>query len=469
MSPSPLALAREELAGQDAWLVGGAVRDDLIGRMPAESAPDIDVVLPGSPRRAAEAIRRAAGPGVAAFALSEQFGGWRVAGGGWQVDLVPVQGSGLEEDLRARDLTVNAIARPLAGGPEVDPTGGRADLEAGILRMASARSFIDDPLRVLRLARLSAQLGMDIDPATEAAAREAAPGLGQVAAERIFSELSLTLGAADPRSGMQRVAMLGAEAVVLPELDSLRGVEQTRYHHLDAHGHTLEVVERVSDLEADPAFAAGARSPEVSRVLDEPFADGLARSSALRWAALLHDIAKPQTRFVAEDGRVGFPGHDREGARVAREIMGRLRASDRLATYVAAITEAHLLLGFLVHRRPVGPAETFDYLAACDPLGVDVTLLSVADRLATRGRKSEEAIEAHMEVARPMMEAALDWHRDGPPRSPIAGDALAERLGMDPGPRLGELLAGIQRAVYTGEVVGEDEAVAWASRELAEG
>ena len=280
MSPSPLALAREQLAGQEAWLVGGAVRDDLLGRMPAESAPDIDVVVPGPPQPAAEAIRRAAGPGVAAFELSEQFGGWRVAGRGWQVDLVPAQGSGLEEDLRARDLTVNAIARPLDGGPEIDPTGGRADLEAGILRMASSRSFTDDPLRVLRLARLAAQLGMETDPATGQAARDAAPGLDDVAAERIFTELSLIIGSPDPRSGMEQVGSLGAEAVVLPELENLRGVEQTRYHHLDAHGHTLEVVERVGELGSDPAFVAGARSAEVSALLDEPLANGLTRAGA---------------------------------------------------------------------------------------------------------------------------------------------------------------------------------------------
>ena len=154
---------------------------------------------------------------------------------------------------------------------------------------------------------------------------------------------------------------------------------------------------------------------------------------------------------------------------MAREILGRLRASDRLASYVAAITECHLLLGFLVHRQPLSAADYYDYLDACDPVEVDVTLLSVADRLATRGRKADESIAAHMEVAQPVMSAALDWRRDGRPAAQVPGDELAAELGIEPGPRLGELLAGIERASYAGEVSGREEAVAWARESLDSG
>lgn len=467
MTISPLALAQEELAGQEAWLVGGAVRDDLLGRIPASEATDIDLALPGDVAGAAEALRRRAGAGVAAFQLSDQFGGWRVAGDGWQVDCIPLQGATLEEDLRARDLTVNAIARPLAGGEPIDPTGGIADLESGTLRIAAPGSFALDPLRVLRVARLAAQLGMEAEPQTLSAARATAPALEEVAAERVFQELSLLLTGTDPHTGLELLAETGAEPVVLPELSALRGVEQTRYHHLDAHGHTLEVVERVAGLASDPGPVAGGRDDELVAVLQEPLADGLTRGEALRWAALLHDIAKPRTRAVSGEGRVGFPGHDREGALMARQILGRLRASDRLASYVAGITEAHLLLGFLVHQQPIDPGMRFDYLDACDPVEVDVTLLSIADRLATRGRKADEAIAAHMEVATPMLGAALDWRRDGRPRSPLPGDELARALELEPGPRLGELLAGVERAVYTGEVQDPDGAVAWARSALS--
>lgn len=469
MTVSPLEIARAELRGRQAWLVGGAVRDDLLGRTPVDQALDVDIAIAGSAGEAARALRKACGPGVAAFELSDQYGGWRVAGGDWQVDLIPLQGETLEEDLMGRDLTVNAIARPLDGGPEIDPSGGVADLRAGLLRMVGAEAFTDDPLRVLRLARLSSQLQMAIEDETVLAARESASGLDRVASERVFAELSAILASSAPEAGMATVADLGAEAVVLPELAALRGVEQTRYHHLDAHGHTLEVLQRAAELEADPSVVAGERAAEVADILAEPLADGLSRGVALRWAALLHDIAKPQTRAVSPEGRVGFPGHDREGAAMAREILGRLRASDRLASYVAAITETHLLLGFLVHRQPLSAADFYDYLDACDPVEVDVTLLSVADRLATRGRKADESIAAHMEVAQPVMSAALDWRRDGRPAAQLPGDELAAELGIEPGPRLGELLAGIERASYAGDVSGREEAVAWARESLKSG
>lgn len=469
MSPSPLELARASLQGQDAWLVGGALRDELLGLRSADEARDIDLAVVGEAAGVARRLREISGPGVAAFELSDQYGGWRVAGEDWQVDLIPLQGPALEDDLLQRDLTVNAIARPVGDGELVDPTGGVDDLERGILRMVGPEAFESDPLRVLRLARLACQLGLEIDGPTSLAATGAAPGLERVAAERVFAELCAILSCDAPQAGMATVAELGGEAVLLPELAALRGVEQTRYHHLDAHGHTLEVLQRTAELQEDPSDVAGERSAEVRTMLAEPLADGISRGTALRWAALLHDIAKPRTRAVSDEGRVGFPGHDRLGAQMAREILGRLRASGRLAGHVAAMTEAHLLLGFMVHRQPLTAGDYYDYLHACDPVEVDVTLLSVADRLATRGRKADESISAHMEVARPVLAAALDWRESGGPSAPIPGDELARELGIEPGPQLGELLAGLSRAVYTGEVNGREEAVDWARGSIAGG
>ena len=163
----PLALAREALNGRRAWLVGGAVRDRLLGRQTF----DLDVVVDGPPEEAAKALGRAGR--AAAFPLSDAFGVWRVVARDhrWQVDLLPVNGDSIEADLAARDFTVNAIAEPLAGGEAIDPFGGRADLAAGRLRMVSAQAFAADPLRVLRAARLACELHLEPDPETRAAAR----------------------------------------------------------------------------------------------------------------------------------------------------------------------------------------------------------------------------------------------------------------------------------------------------------
>ena len=143
-------------------------------------------------------------------------------------------------------------------------------------------------------------------------------------------------------------------------------------------------------------------------LLAEPLADELTRGGALRFGALLHDAAKPQTRVDLGDGRIGFPHHDVEGAELSRAVLARLRASERLRTHVAALARHHLRLGFLVHEAPLDRRAVFRYLRACEPVGADVTLLSIADRLATRGRNADEAIASHLALARPLLEEALN-------------------------------------------------------------
>jgi poly(A) polymerase len=459
-----LDAARRALPGTPAWLVGGTVRDRLLDR----PTTDLDLAVAGDVEVAARALARAARAAV--FPLSEDFGAWRVVAkrAGWQADLSPLLGATIEEDLAQRDFTVNAIAEPLAGGPLVDPTGGQADLAARLLRMVSAGAFAADPLRVLRLARFACELGLAVDPATVEAARARHRGLADVAAERVFGELKRIVAAPDPLAGLELMEQAGATAVVLPELDALGGVEQSAYHHLDVYEHTLEVLREAVALERDPAAALGEQHAEAVRaLLAEPLADELTRGTALRFGALLHDVAKPQTRAISEQGRISFFHHDAIGADVARDVLARLHASERLRGHVAALTRHHLRLGFLVREQPLSRRAEHRYLKACAPVAADVTLLSVADRLATRGRKADEAIEKHLLLARELIGPALAWHASGPPRVPIRGDELADALGIARGPQLGELLAELEEATYAGEVTTREDAIAHARDWLA--
>lgn len=177
-------LVRELLAGEEAWFVGGAVRDELLGR----DVLDVDVACV-EPQRAARAYARRSGG--APFALSEQHGAWRVAlAGGRTVDFVALQGSSIDADLGARDFTVNAIAVPVAGGEPVDPFDGRGDLARRTLRRLSERIFEDDPLRLLRAVRLEDELGLRLDAETERLVRAHAALAARPAGERILAELS---------------------------------------------------------------------------------------------------------------------------------------------------------------------------------------------------------------------------------------------------------------------------------------
>jgi len=454
-----LQAARAALAGERAWLVGGAVRDRLLGRLPID---DLDLVIDGDVRSAARALARI-GDGTA-FALSEAFGAWRVTAPrtGWQVDLMPLAGASIEEDLARRDFTVNALAEPLRGGELVDPDGGLADLEARRLRMVSPAAFDDDPLRVVRLARLACELGLDPEAATVAAARIRAPRLSEVAPERVFAELRRLLVTPAALEGLDLMDRLGVTAAVLPELAAVRGVKQSRFHHLDVYEHTLAVLVELMALEHDPTDAFGELAGAVSEVLREPLADELTRGQALRLGALLHDVGKPQTRAVASDGRVTFRGHDDLGAQQARAVLTRLRCSERLRAHVAALVRHHLRLGFLVHERPLEPRAVHAYLRTCEPVEVDVTVLSVADRLATRGDNAEAAIAAHVDLARELMGAALRWRVEGPPRPLLRGDELAAGMDELPGPGLGEALAELEAAQYAGEIATRDGALTWA-------
>ena len=296
------------------------------------------MVVDGDPAQAARAIARAA-RGAACFALSQDFGSWRVVAreDAWQVDVEPLRGGTIEADLALRDFTVNAIAEPIAGGAPIDPLGGAADLRARRLRMAGARR-LRAPTRCACCGSCASRSSWSWSPtptrcAPRARSRARAwSGLGRARVRGAAADHRRARGTPGSRAD----GPLGATAVVLPELEALRGVEQSRFHHLDVYGHTLEVLDRVVELttgtsatgDADATGAEATRADaeldaciaphraEIELLLAEPLADEMTRGEALRWGALLHDAAKPLTREVRpEDGRVTFIGHDVRGRR----------------------------------------------------------------------------------------------------------------------------------------------------------
>jgi poly(A) polymerase len=460
LAASPLvALARRALGGRDdVWIAGGAVRDAALGH----AVTDLDLAVGADPATVAKAIARE--DGGHSFELSAEFATWRAvaADRSWQVDATALRGETIEADLAARDFTLGAVAVPLAGGDPIDPHGGLADLERRVLRVVGEGSFAADPLRLLRAARLAAGLGLEIDPDTAALARREASRAAESAGERQLAELRQLVGGPDPLRGMTLLDDLGLTAAVLPELEALRGVEQGPNHHLDVHGHTMAVLERTLEVEADLERFAGPRAAEVGELLAEPLGDEMTRKTALRLGALLHDIGKPATRGE-RDGYVTFIGHDREGAAIVAGICTRLRAGQRVTGHLQGLTRHHLRLGFLVHEAPLPPRRVHEYLRATWPVGPDVTLLTIADRLSARGQgpfATDEAVQAHLDLAREMLAAALDWRREGPPAPLVRGDELAAAVGIEPGPELGELLGELEAAQYAGEISTREEAIA---------
>jgi poly(A) polymerase len=453
----------------DAWIVGGSLRDELLGR----PVRDVDVTVAGDPAQAARALaEQVRGP---VFRLSEAFGAWRVIDRRAErvYDFAPLQGETIEADLAKRDFTVNAMARPIElealgapGGdaPLIDPLGGRADLDSRTLRVLGPEAYESDPLRTLRLARFAAELGFAPDPETERLTQAVAPRVADAAGERVFGELRRLVVADGVLAGLGLADRLGVLDAVLPELTALHGVDQSDYHHLDVYDHTLEVLGQQLEVETRLDELFGADAARLRGVLAEPLGDELTRGEAMRFAALVHDIGKPPTRDVRADGRITFMGHDALGERMVHDLCRRLRTSERFARFLAGLTRHHLVLGFLVHERPLDRTQVYRYLRRTAPVEVEVTLLSCADRLATRGRRADEATAVHLELAAELMTAALDWHEHGPPRVPVRGDDLAEELGIEPGPELGRLLGELEEAAYVGHAGTREQAIALARR-----
>ncbi len=459
LDAAPLVgLARGALQGEDGvWIVGGAVRDALLER----EVTDLDLAVGGDPARVARAVAEAGDGHV--FELSAEFATWRAAARdrSWQLDATALRGETIESDLAGRDFTLGAVAVPLAGGEPIDPRGGIEDLQRRLLRAVAEDSFDADPLRLLRAARIAAELELQIDPGTVALARSRAGRAAEPAGERQLAELRRLLGGPHPLRGLALLDELGLTAVVLPELEALRGVEQGPNHHLDVFGHTLAVLEQTLAVESDLERFAGERAAETRALLEEPLAEEMTHGTALRFGALLHDIGKPATKGE-HDGHVTFIGHDGTGAEIVAGICRRLRAGGKLTRHLQALTRHHLRLGFMVHEAPLPPRRVHEYLRVTEPVSADVTLLTVADRLSARGSgpfATDEAIEAHLDLARTMLAAALDWRREGPPEPLLRGGELAERLGIAPGPELGDLLAELEAAQYAGEVSTPEEAL----------
>ena len=279
------------------------------------------------------------------------------------------------------------MAEPAAGGELVDPHGGSDDLAARRLRMVSGGALASDPLRTLRAVRLSAELGFD-DRAGDAGG--GAPARAGPRRRRRRADLRRAQARRRrPRAGRRDAAARGRRrrrrsccrssrrCAASGRTSSTTSTSTTTRSRSSTRSRGWSATRRRS------ARARRRRRPTSAR----PIGDGLDGWQVMRFAALLHDAAKPATRAELGDGRVSFVGHDELGAQMARDVLRRLRASERVAEHVAALTRHHLILGFLVHERPLARRTVHRYLQATEPFAIDATVFTVADRLATRGKQ----------------------------------------------------------------------------------
>jgi len=467
------------------WLVGGALRDHLLQR----TTLDADFAVDGDARRLAR--RMADEFGADYYDLDRERGSGRVlldqaGSGAWILDFSVRRGETIEQDLRARDFTVNALGMDLAEPDRLlDPTGGLPDLKAGLLRACSDRAVADDPVRGLRAVRLAVDLGFHIETETLRQVHDAAPALAAASAERIRDEIFRILGGANPASAVRTLDHVGLLDPVLPEVAALRGVLQSPPHAFDAFEHSLAVLENLTRLTAilgpshDPEAASRMTMAEVSLKLgrfragvsdhlNASLTPGRQVRQLLFLAALCHDIGKAQTSSIGEDGRIRFPGHEESAASLIQTRARHLRLSTHETDRLATIVRYHHLPAVLDRAGEVTRRAIYRYFDKTSEAGIDIGLLSLADRLGMDVPPiPQETWKRRMDVARALLEAHFEGDWLNPPRL-LHGDELAEILDVEPGPELGRLLATIREAQAAGEVHTRTQAIALA-RDLRDG
>jgi poly(A) polymerase len=480
---SLLATVSGLLAGQgiESYLVGGFIRDVLLKRDTA----DIDIALAANALEVAPLVADALGGKFIILDEANRVGRVVVAdkkapsGSSWQLDFSTVEG-GIEQDLSRRDFTIDAMAVDLGELSRgdihlIDPFKGRADLKERIIRAVSDTAFESDPVRLLRAVRLAAELGFTLESRTEALVKRHSQLIAAVAGERVREELLRLL--AVPGSGrlLSYLDELGLLTAIFPEMAQAKGVKQPREHFWDVFEHSLKVVEAVDFIlhEGGWEYAADEVLAAVpwSKVQAKHFArlvSGLStRRSLLKLAALLHDVSKPQTKVVTEEGRTRFLGHAKEGAAVAAGVLERLRFSGKEVKLVEVMVTHHLRPGQMSQQGLPTRRAIYRYFRDCGETGIDILYLSLADHLATRGPNLN--LSGWREHAR-LVDYVLTQHAEQEklvaPARLVSGHDLINIFNMKPGPRMGQFLESVHEAQASGELATREEALAYIRERL---
>ena len=432
-----MAARREQLLeafrehGRQLWLVGGSIRDRLLGREDSDldyatdALPDEVEAIAGSLETGVTAVGKRYGTiGVLVdgrWSEITTFRGDSYAGGTRWPDVT--FGSSIEEDLARRDFTVNALAENALSGQLLDLFGGRDDLERRLIRAVGEpeRRFREDPLRILRGMRLASQLGFEIEPGTMDAMAATVGLLSTLSQERVTAELDKLLQGADPARGLEAIRETGALGVILPELATMPGCDQNRFHRYDVWGHTVATVEAIRS------------EPENARLR--------------RWTALLHDLGKPAVRHVKANGEWGFYRHETVGAELAVALLDRLRLGRRESLQIRLLVRRHMDRPDPADRRSVRR-----FMTKCEGHWRDLLALKRADNASHTYDDHDYHDRLEEACAREEAESAAALRAE----SPLSGDDLIDLFDREPGPWIKVIKQQLSAMVLDGDLAPGD-------------
>lgn len=491
--------------GYQGYIVGGFIRDCLLGR----ETNDIDIAVDGDATALAHKVAKAVegkfvlldeANGIARVVVIEKEKQWdsrenrRSPRAEWHLDFSSFWGD-IESDLARRDFTINAMAIELnqfviavSRSPEgsegaaqqsqvelIDPFSGQKDLKHGIVRGISEQIFENDAARLLRAIRIAAELGFVIEPGTETSIRRYSQCICKVPGERTREELLRLLRLPRAAYYVMYLDELGLLLALIPEMAECKGVEQPRLHFWDVFDHSLQTVAAVEFLTRENALEYGSAemltiapwSDAIDEHLSQEVSSGSNRRALLKLAGLLHDIAKPQTKFVDDAGRAHFYGHTNEGADMTAAILQRLRFSNREISLVKSLVYHHLRPAQMANGKLPTQRAIYRYFRDTGDAGVDILILALADYLASRGPLIDmEEWKERCQLVNYVLAEHDKQQVHVLPVKLIDGHDLINIFGLTPGPLIGELLAVVREAQASGDLTTREEALASVRGEL---
>jgi poly(A) polymerase len=410
-------------AGHELHLVGGSVRDALLGRL----GDDLDFCTDAHPDATIGVVK---GWADAIWETGREFGTIGVQKDGLRIEITTFRaeaydgvtrnpvvryGTSLADDLQRRDFTINAMAVSVPGHVFTDPYGGLQDLAAGVIRTPAApsASFSDDPLRMLRAARFAAKLRFTVDEPVVRAMTDMAADLDRITAERIRDEFTKLLCGADPVTGLRLLVDTGLADRFLPELSGLKLEIDEHAQHKDVYEHTLIVVTNAMRLEGDTA-------PDFT----------------LRMAALMHDVGKPATKAVGRDGRVSFHHHEVVGARLTKQRMKAMKYPKDVTSDVVELVALHLRF-YGYGRGEWTDSAVRRYVTDAGELLPRLHKLTRSD-VTTRNRRKASALAADYDALEDRIARIAAEEDLARVRPDLDGNAIMELLGVPPGPIVGK-------------------------------
>ncbi len=463
--------------GHQLYLVGGFIRDILLKRR----CKDIDFVT-----SRVEGLTKSLGrkTGARSVPIDQKFGTVRLIPAlilnrdekSYTVDLSPLRGASIQDDLKQRDFTINALAVDLSRWKKtdllqlIDPLDGLADLGAGRLRACTRRALEDDPLRILRAYRLISTYGFTLDSQTREWIVRMRQGLDRVAKERIRDELALILSAPNSTSTLRFLDDDNIVQVLLPECEPMRELRQNDFHHRDVWNHTLSALEALESFLTNPEDLLATHVEEAQASLAQKLAGERTRETMLKLGVLVHDIGKPKCQTVDEDGVIHFNGHEVVGAKLAASLCSRLRFSNKENDFISQLVRQHMRAVHLFNLADPSRRSLGRFFGLGPALFWPLIMLFASDYRATLGPRS---FGGDMGLLRKRIGSWLDFYYQRlkpvevkPPL--VRGQDLIDHLHLSPGPIVGKILRILTELQWERRINSREEALQRAAQLLRE-